>query len=82
MGEEDLTAQSSVSHILTDPAKEKKKRYCKAGDQIFVQTDNLCQLLQDGFGKTRKSKGKIRLCVPQNKELKLRNISESNRLSR
>lgn len=40
MEEEDIIAQSSVPHILTDPAKE-KKRFCKAGDQTFMQADNL-----------------------------------------
>lgn len=29
MGEEDLIAQSSVPHILTDPAKEKKRDIAK-----------------------------------------------------
>lgn len=57
MGEEGkypfLIAQSSVSHIL---AKE-KNNFLQSCNQIFVQADDL----QDEFGKTRKSKGRIRI---------------------
>lgn len=84
MREEDIRTQSSVPHILTSSAKGEKIYiyFAKPVVRSLCRLITFGQLLQDGFGKTRKSKGRIRLCIPYQKELKLRNRSESNRLSR
>jgi hypothetical protein len=61
--------------------EKKKKRICKAGNQTLIPLYILVTfglLLPDEFGKMRKSKGQIRLCILPQKRFKT--VSESKTL--
>lgn len=58
MGEEDLIAQSSVPHILTDPAKEKKRDIAKLVIRSLCRLITFVSYFKMGLVKPEKVKGK------------------------